>query len=599
MATARAELIEYLRANNLDVTSAFLTDDDTLSSPFDTLWTEFARSHPRLSPPRSPVLSHSRSDTQLHPTYPTYIEQHSPPRTTIDLRALEYVAEYDTNLMCPICHIPFIDPIVLDCDHTFCGDCFDTYHTSVSGSDRSRCPACRAYHLGASRRANRLIRNMASEVRVKCPNPGCDVITPRSSVEMHTTRECPEQELPCPVPACERQTKRKNFVHDTCIHQTHIECDCGASIRLGRGEWIKHKDEQCPNTTNAIPQLASDTLQASTSLTNLSQCPGSEYGCTYEIPAVPSADYPQLELHISTCTFARLAPFLRKQDQLVGTLRKSLEDQTNRNQTLLSEINRMHELFTNTIQPRLDQIDNTLNQHVRNNDDTVSEIEEIPRSPSSLQHNFPIHQQLHYAQPDPVLSSTLSNLTDRLSSLENQYQMSTTDTHRAIRDLDARTSLALMNETLRIREEIAHLNGGMYSTRAQVTYLLNHHRLAGQQAALNSGAVGGASAGGIAGLARGLSNSLNNTGGSNSAQPAQSSSAATQSQSQSYSQSQNYNYSDTSPQPVMATLAGSSTSAGTSPVLTPLFNSNTRPNLRRGSGGSGSGSRSSVDRVKL
>src|SRR4051794_34400944 len=32
----------------------FPGEDDSGSSPFDTMWTEFARSHPRLSPPRTP-----------------------------------------------------------------------------------------------------------------------------------------------------------------------------------------------------------------------------------------------------------------------------------------------------------------------------------------------------------------------------------------------------------------------------------------------------------------------------------------------------------------------------------------------------------------
>lgn len=585
MAAERAELIEFLRSNNLDVPTSFLHDDEAESSPFDTLWTEFARSHPRLSPPRSPVLPHSHSDPHLHPAYGTHIEQPIQSRSTIDLRALEYVAEYDTNLMCPICHVPFIDPIVLDCDHTFCGDCFDTYHTSVSGSDRSRCPACRAYHLGGSRRANRLIRNMASEVRVKCPNSGCDMVAPRSSIETHIIRECPEQELQCPSSTCERQTKRKNYIQDTCIHETHIECDCGATIRLGRGEWIRHKDEQCPNNVPATAQLLLQPPGTNSSQGTQSSCPGAGYGCSYEIPSVPSSDHPDLTEHISICTFAKLAPFLQKQESLVGNLRRSLEEQTQRNRSLESEIRRLHETFSDSVQPRLDQIDATLAQSVRNNEETTSEIEEIPRSPSSLQHSVYSHQQLHYAQPDPALSSTLSNLTDRLTNLENQFQISTSDTHRAIRDLDARTSLSLMNETLRIREELAHLNGGMYSTRAQVTYLLNHHRLAGQQAALNGG--------GVAGLARGLSNSFSN-----------SSNTATTSNTQTTQSTSAHAHSDTSPQinATTSTIAsggiGSSSSTATSPTLNPLFNT-TRPNLRRGSGGSASGSRSSIDRVKL
>lgn len=590
MAVPRHELIEFLRINNLDAGSYLSPDDETEPSPFDTLWTEFARSHPRLSPPRSPVLPQSQSASNLRRAYVSHAEQletHSS-RPSFDLRALEYVTDYDTNLMCPICHVPFIDPIVLDCDHTFCGECFDTYHNSGSGSDRLRCPACRAYHLGGPRRANRLIRNMASDVRVKCPNPGCEMIMTRSSVQMHVARECAEQEMSCPLPTCSRQTKRKNFVPDTCIHNTHIECDCGMSIRLGRGEWIKHKDEQCSNAIQSTPHTHAEL---GSSDIGSESCPGADYGCPYT--SLQYSDQHDLTSHISTCTFAKLAPFLQKQEALVKTLQRSLDQQSRRNDILESGFDRLNDIITNTIQPKLDQITTIPSPSPHDNDDTISEIEEIPRSPSSIQQAiYPHHHDISYAQPDPTLSLTLSNLIDRVTNLESQHQTNISDTHRAIRDLDARTSLSLMNETLRIREELAHLNGGMYSTRAQVTYLLNHHRLAGQQAALNGGGVGvGANI--AAGLARGFSNTGTSNGTNNST------TTSTPSQPQPHNTNPTTNPIPISTSTATASSSGSRTgSTSTSPNLNPIFNT-ARPNLRRGSGGSASGSRSSIDRVKL
>lgn len=623
MAVPRHDLIEFLRINNLDAGPYLSPDDETEPSPFDTLWTEFARSHPRLSPPRSPVLPQSQSTSTLHALYGSHAEQHNvlPPRPAIDLRALEYVTDYDTNLMCPICHVPFIDPIVLDCDHTFCGECFDTYHNSGSGSDRLRCPACRAYHLGGPRRANRLIRNMASDVRVKCPHSGCEIIMTRSSLQMHIARECPEHEMPCPVTTCTRQIKRKNYVPDTCIHNTHIECECGASIRLGRGEWIRHKDEECPNTMNTALQ---DDSAPEPRYGNIDACPGADYGCPCIDPISP--DHPDLTTHVSTCALAKLAPFLEKQEALVKNLQRSLDQQSRRNDTLESGLDRLNEIITNSIQPRLDQITTTTipPSTSRNSDDDPSEIEEIPRSPSSLHHHLSNHhhQQHHpsYALPDPGLTNTLQTLHDRLNTLDSQFQTSHIDTHRALRDLDARTSLALMNETLRIREELAHLNGGMYSVRAQVAYLVNQSRIAGQRDVLSSGSGGGGS-GIAASLARGFSSGVGGSGGvgtsgsSNTAggHPSSSSSSnfnSTGSQDQSQSQPQSYSHfnlqTTTTPIPMSNPSAGSSGSRTGSTSTSPNLNSNnlfntthTRPNLRRGSGGSASGSRSSIDRVKL
>lgn len=416
---------------------------------------------------------------------------------------------------------------------------------------------------------------------------------------MHTARECPEHEMPCPIATCTRQIKRKNYVPDTCIHNTHIECDCGASIRLGRGEWIRHKDQECPNTISTTSQ---DDLVPEQGYRNLDACPGADFGCTYIDPISP--DHPDLTSHVSTCALAKLAPFLEKQQSLAKNLQRSLDQQSRRNDILESGLDRLNEIITNSIQPRLDQITTTtMPSSISHNEDDPSEIEEIPRSPSSLQHHLSNHHQQYpsYALPDPALTNTLQTLHDRLNTLDSQFQTSHLDNHRALRDLDARTSLALMNETLRIREELAHLNGGMYSVRAQVAYLINQGRLASQRDVVSGAGGSGGGSGIAAGLARGFSSgvsgSTSNTaaGGQNSSN---SNSAGSQDQPHSAFNSQH----TTNPIPMSNPPAGASSSrtgsTSTSPNLNPLFNT-TRPNLRRGSGGSASGSRSSIDRVKL
>lgn len=581
MSAPRRDLIDF--PHYLDAAGSYLSiddDNDTDLSPFDTLWTEFARSHPRLSPPGSPTIIFPQSAADGHPTYCSHAERPTNATTTaqptIDVRALEYVADYDTNLMCPICHIPFIDPVVLDCDHIFCRDCFDTYRSSGSSAERSRCPACRTYHLGGTRRANRLIRNMASEVRVRCPNSGCDTVLARSNVEKHATKECPEQDLACPITTCSKLTKRKNFVQDACIHESHIDCECGASIRLGRGEWIRHRDEQCPLTARVASQALSRTN--SNGLTQ-ERCPGQSYGCTYDATnqGSPTSNQDFIN-HVSTCALSKLAPFLQKQETLVKSLQQSLDQQTRRNEILESGIDRLSEIITNTIQPKLDQVANlsSRDQVSQDSNDATSEIEEIPRSPADLRYYHQLSSEI------PNLSShlaLLTNLEHRLTSLESQHHAGLTEVSRSLRDLDARTSLSIMNETLRIREDLAHLNGGMYSTRAQVTYLLNHHRITNQQHVLNG-------------------TSRTHPGGNFSVNAGASQAGSTSAGTTTQPQSQNH-LNAPHPSSSTNTNAGASTSTGsttsTSTSTSPMFSA-TRPNLRRGSGG---GSRSSLDRVKL
>ncbi|KAK5094327.1 hypothetical protein LTR70_004220 [Exophiala xenobiotica] len=548
-----------------DVRPPFHSDEGNGPSPFDTLWTEFARSHPRLSPPRTPTHRVVRSVASAGSSVLRV-------RSAIDLRSLDYVSEYDSNLMCPICHVPLIDPVVLDCDHTFCQQCFEEYKNGGPSTDRSKCPACRSYLLGGSRKASRLIKNMCNEIQVRCPNNRCDVVTARGYVEQHATRECPEQELPCPDTQCLRKSKRKNFVPDQCIHSSHIECDCGASMQLGRGEWIKHKDLECPNK-NSVPTASLETTvggqedEAETP----PRCPGADFGCTEEIALIDH------ETHIKHCPLARLAPALTKQSQLLHSLSVQLKMTNLRNDVLETGFDRLNELITNTIEPKLNRLIDT--DHSSDID-----IEEIPRDDLSL---------LSTDTPTPTATQTTSyttaynSLHPRLSTLESQT--STLQSH--LTDLDARSSMALMNETLRIREELAHINGAMYSTRAQVQWLLNRERIMGQREAMGQRGRVGAPGGGSAqtqaqGQGQGQGARAERGGPAQNSQSAAGVAGGTSTQRPSIDRNLSSAWS------TISQAAAGSGSGPSSAATSPMFSA-ARPSLRRLSGGS------SQERVKL
>ena len=566
-----------------DARPPFSTGEEPAASPFDTstLWTEFARSHPRLSsPPRTPPHRVEGPNASAGNT----VERARP---TIDLRSLEYVSEYDSNLMCPICHVPLIEPVVLDCDHTFCQECFEVYRTGRPSADGPRCPACRSYLLGGCRKASRLIKNMCNDIQVRCPNDGCDIVTARGYVEQHATRECPEQEMPCPDTICPRKTKRKNFVPDQCIHSSHIECECGASIRLGRGEWIKHKDSECPNTTISTPAQGT-TVQGHQDKDAPSKCPGADFGCTN--PYEPN----EHEAHIKICPLARLAPALTKQAQLLHTLSDQLKMTKMRNDALETGFDRLTSLITTTIEPKLNRLNDTIETN------QTSDIEEIQRDDDfTHRQTFSLlpsetHMPLSTTTQTTAYTTAYNDLHPRLTTLESQT--STLQSH--LSDLDARSSMALMNETLRIREELAQINGAVYSTRAQVQWLLNRERMLGQREAMmgqrgrvgapgpsTSAVQGGQSAAGssMAGADRSGTQAVQSTqttGGGGGG------SGTTSTQRPSMDRNMSSAWSSIS-QAVAGTTSGPS-SAATSPMF-----SATRPSLRRLSGGS------SQERVKL
>jgi hypothetical protein len=454
-------------------------DEQSLPSPIqphiDTLFAEFARSRPRASSPRSPVAPANRRSRSPPP---------EKPKSKLDLRALDYVADYDSHLMCPICHVPFLDPVVLECDHTFCQACLTEYRDGLASPSRSQCPTCRTLLLSPPRRASRLIVNMCNEIAVRCPNQDCQDLVPRGCIECHATKECPHEQLPCPGAECGKSVKRKNFVPDQCIHTSHIECDCGVIIELGRGEWLRHKDEECPNTgvkCQKCDQRISAKNYVNGAIGHICNedestlCPGRPFGCTDQF------DPDELNTHTQSCSLARLAPFLSKQSKLLQSLQEQLTMVKIRNEVLETGFDKINDIINDRVLP--------------SPPGEASDIEEIERDhiPSAISHRdllMPAHLRALTPSPDPEATS-ISQTQQHLLALHESLRGNVTTLEQdisamsnAISDLDARTSMQLMNETLRIKEDLAHTNAALFSTRAQVQWLLNRERLGQQQQAM-------------------------------------------------------------------------------------------------------------------
>ncbi|KAK5023169.1 hypothetical protein LTS07_009391 [Exophiala sideris] len=451
------------------------------SPHLETLFAEFARTRPRISPLRSPSLRSYRHVRNV---------SHNQNGPRLDLRALDYVTEYDSHLMCPICHVPFLDPVVLDCDHTFCNSCLKEYREGAGNGPRSECPTCRTFLLAGPRKASRLIVNMCNEIKVRCPNEDCEEIVSRGAVEYHATRECQHQNLQCPDQECGKLVKKKNYVPNQCIHSTDIECDCGAVIQLGRGGWRKHKDEECPNTVVRCQEcdlhiVAGDHAQESNSHVcfngDRQACPGRSYGCLEEVTEE------DLDAHVKACPLARLAPFLQKQTKLLHSLQDQLTMAKVRNEVLENGFEKISDIINDRVLPYLSQSDSPAAE--------ASDIEEIERDtiPSAISHRdllMPAHLRALTPSPDPdaaSISQTQQHLLALHESLRGNVANLEQDIaalHNNIADLDARTSMQLMNETLRVKEDLAHTNAALFSTRAQVQWLLNRERIGQQQQAM-------------------------------------------------------------------------------------------------------------------
>jgi hypothetical protein len=148
----------------------------------------------------------------------------------VDLRSLEYVSDFDDQLMCAICRCPYIQPIRLQCDHIFCQRCFDraqafTANNTAPTSTGAKCPSCRSPVNKVYLSIPRIVTNMIDDLKVRCPleKEGCVDIVTRGFAQTHVDKYCKYTPIDCPDQACSKKTPRKDLDPDKCLH-TIVPC---------------------------------------------------------------------------------------------------------------------------------------------------------------------------------------------------------------------------------------------------------------------------------------------------------------------------------------------------------------------------------------
>lgn len=110
-------------------------------------------------------------------------------------RGYEYLDEkpVDPDLMCLICHKPFVNPKSLPCNHVFCNSCL-IQNNSINDVT---CPLCKtSLPRTALEDVNRPLLNMLQRLRVKCT--GCGQIgLERGSFDQHVETVCSKASVNC------------------------------------------------------------------------------------------------------------------------------------------------------------------------------------------------------------------------------------------------------------------------------------------------------------------------------------------------------------------------------------------------------------------
>ncbi len=101
----------------------------------------------------------------------------------------EYVEEaaISTFLICSICTLPAIDPMVTPCVHLFC-----SVHICDWLAENDTCPICRTHCSKTSLKNEHFVGTMLNELKVYCVNKaaGCVKIMSRSDLDEHLSRFC-------------------------------------------------------------------------------------------------------------------------------------------------------------------------------------------------------------------------------------------------------------------------------------------------------------------------------------------------------------------------------------------------------------------------
>ncbi|KAI5265061.1 polysaccharide deacetylase [Aureobasidium subglaciale] len=362
----------------------------------------------------------------------------------VDFRALEYVSTYDDNLSCPICRSAFVDPVVVsDCDHHFCRDCLD--YTSSWNQRSGNCPICRrAGRLNGSGSASKLLANILDELVVKCPKEaeGCDKQIKRGHLVDHINIYCQYTLVDCPQSGCEQKVRRKDAAQ--CVHQpvSCLACRQNMTVQDLDSHWqndCADHDVPCPSCAASIPYRYQQTHLALHCPETNAACPARQFGCPF------NTKRKHLPSHALMCSLAKLAPYLSAQQQ-----RQDEQDQAR----LLLEKKLailQQELDHYKIQPQQEKrvaapCEDT--SYFANNlaDFELSDFEEFQPHASPTQHLLSLHE----------------NLREEVSRQAN-----------TIHEIDTRLSMMLLNENMRLKDELAYQGAQLSALMRQVGWLTN------------------------------------------------------------------------------------------------------------------------------
>ena len=121
----------------------------------------------------------------------------------------------DDNFICSVCYGVFRNPVLLDCDHSFCKVCISNW--AAKSKD---CPQCRkTFSKDNFRPYFRPMQAMLQRLEIKCENEnfGCPITTVLEDIEKHQAK-CSFKQVLCPLNGCGKKVVEKDLKNHSIEH---------------------------------------------------------------------------------------------------------------------------------------------------------------------------------------------------------------------------------------------------------------------------------------------------------------------------------------------------------------------------------------------
>jgi len=386
----------------------------------------------------------------------------------INYQDLHYEAEVDKSLECPICRTPFYLPLTTKpCGHTFCAACLGR-----ALEIQPVCPIDRT-PLDSSRDVchTRVVLDQLDRLRVRCPNRGCDHVCARELLPVHYERYCDYTLVHCPDPECDLRVARVDARGDRgCLH-SYTTCQyCEGEVMVAGLE--EHYDADCGGHTAKCGRCNAIVVRHRMEKHTAKDCPRTVVSCKWRpFGCMEWAPREEVEKHEEGhCVY-----------QAIGRLvRDRMEDR----------------MVINELKERLSAMDERLRK---------SEKKEKHRSRSGGHTNMgstaPFVPDLDLNDSPRAAPSysagTLESPEDYMLAQFERIETQMEDLRKMIMELDGHHSMRLLNDTMRLNEQIAELGSKVGVLGMHTTWLMNVQRQSrGQQRA---GATGGPPGPGMSG----------------------------------------------------------------------------------------------------